>query len=102
MKLKRVETYNPFDISINHWIQRHIIPLASFRDEKFKVYHLITDTDYSYAIISIDEKDKDFFGIFYEQFIHVEILKVLKELPLDPLKAKPITNIETIEDLYDE
>jgi hypothetical protein len=102
MELKRVETYSSFDISINHWITRRITPLASFKDEHFKVYHLIADTNDAYAIISIDEKDKFFFGIFYEQTINVEILRVLKELPLNPLDAKPITNIEKIDDLYNE
>jgi len=101
MILKQVKTKEHFTIYINHWIQKHIEPIATFVDKDYKDYHLVRSEDDSYALIELVVIDQ-FFVAKPTNIIPFAVVRVLQDLPIKSSDAKPIEFIDTITDIYDK
>lgn len=101
LKIKQIQTISKIDIRLNYWARVMLYPLASFKltENNLLLHLLVTETD-RYSLIYIEPNPRDQYDTLKEfPSIPVAVLRVLKDMPLDPTTAEPVTFINKMSDL---
>lgn len=101
LKIKQIQTITKFEIRLNYWARVMLYPLASFKlTENNLILNLIVTESDRYSLIYIEPNPRDQYDQLKEfPSIPVPVLRVLKDMPLDPTLAEAVEFINNISDI---